>query len=113
MTTIRFSIPTCGAASPTPFAAYIVSNISSAKIRILGLMLFISLHFFLRHSSPIVLKFLIPIVSSNYFIDRSQTESEACRLENFDDNVVRSYLLLRSIQFPLTISDTVLSDTYL
>ena len=52
MTTIRFKIPTCGAASPTPIASYIVSYISSTNVCILGVISFTSLDVFLKMSSP-------------------------------------------------------------
>ena len=51
-----------GAASPTPFASYMVSSISSISCLVRGVISVTSLHFLLRISSPISLIFLNAIV---------------------------------------------------
>ena len=61
ITTILLSIPTCGAASPTPFASYIVSNISSMRVSVLSSIFVTGLQVFLSMSSPSSLIFLIAI----------------------------------------------------
>ena len=61
ITAILFKTPICGAASPTPWASYIVSSISSIKDLIFSLTSLTSFDVFLRMSSPITLIFLIAI----------------------------------------------------
>ena len=72
-----FKIPTCGAASPTPFASYIVSNISPIKIFVLKFTSFTGLQTFLRHSSPNSLTFLVAIMVKAFNEKMEEFEMEA------------------------------------
>ena len=83
MTTMRFKIPTWGAASPTPFASYMVSNISSMSSRSRGVISFTSLHFFVRMGSPIVLIMRIAIAAYLPFFSmygQGQSRTDSCLL---------------------------------
>ena len=61
ITTMRFRIPTCGAARPTPIASYIVSSISLISTFVRIVIFVTSLHSLFRTSSPNSLIFLSAI----------------------------------------------------
>src|SRR5699024_203877 len=67
ITTILFSTPTCGAASPTPHASYMVSTISSISCWILGVISSTGLQTFVRTLSPTIRIVLIAIVLLSFF----------------------------------------------